>query len=93
MLEKKWVKVLPHIVDTLLLASAVGLMMTLQQYPFVNAWLTEKLLLVIAYIVSGAVALKIAKTTPVRVGALFGCLVFIAMIGKIAVFKQPLLLG
>jgi len=35
-LQKKWVKVLPHIVDTVLLASAITLCVILQQYPFVN---------------------------------------------------------
>ena len=57
-LSKKWVKILPHIIDTVLLASAIWLCIILSQYPLVNAWLTFKVVGVVLYIVFGLFALK-----------------------------------
>lgn len=57
-LEHRVLKILPHLVDTVLLLSAVALTLVLQQYPFVQAWLTVKVLLLAAYIVVGSYALK-----------------------------------
>ena len=52
----------PHVVDTVLLASALTLSWLLRQYPFVHAWLTVKVIALIAYIVLGSLALKRAPT-------------------------------
>jgi len=51
----RWVRVTPHIVDTLLLLSGAGLMWVTGYLPFTakGAWLTEKLFGVIIYIVLG----------------------------------------
>ncbi len=92
MLEKKWVKVVPHIVDTFLLLSALTLCVLISQYPFVNGWLTEKLFAVIAYIVMGYVCLK-GRTVTLRWVGLIGALSWIALIGKLAVTKQAIFLG
>lgn len=61
MMSKKWVKIVPHINDTILLISAIILAVTIQQYPFVHGWLTAKFLALIAYIILGMFALKRAK--------------------------------
>jgi len=58
MLARRWVKVLPHVVDTLLLASALVMVIWSAQYPFVQGWLTAKLVALLAYIVLGTIALK-----------------------------------
>ena len=57
----KLLKVLPHIIDTLLIATAVGLCIVLQQYPLIVSWLTFKVFFVIAYIVFAALAIKSAN--------------------------------
>lgn len=54
----KPLKIIPHINDTLLLASAAGLCIVIGQYPIMANWLTIKLGFVIAYIVFGFKALK-----------------------------------
>jgi len=92
-LQKKWVKVLPHIVDTVLLASAITLCVILQQYPFVNSWLTDKLFGLICYIGFGLLALKLGKTMPVRWVGFIGALAMIAFLGKVAVLKQAVIFG
>ncbi|NVK23099.1 MAG: SirB2 family protein [Kangiellaceae bacterium] len=51
LLEKRFVKVAPHIIDTLLLASGITFMIMTHQYPPTFSWLTVKILLIIAYII------------------------------------------
>ncbi|MCR4331699.1 MAG: SirB2 family protein [Sulfuricaulis sp.] len=68
-LQKKWVRVAPHIIDTILLGSAILLAIQIQQYPFVHHWLTAKVLALVAYIVIGAIGLKYGSTKKIRVSA------------------------
>ena len=48
-------------VDTVLLTAALMLMTIIQQFPFVDAWLTMKVVLLIAYIVIGWWAFRAAR--------------------------------
>lgn len=93
LLQKKWLKITPHVVDTILLVSAATLCVIIAQYPLVHAWLTEKLIAVVVYIVLGFVALKLAKNNLQRWLAFAGALAMLAMIGKLAVLKQPFILS
>ena len=88
LLQRRWVRVAPHVVDTLLLASALVLVFWSGQYPFVQAWLTAKVLALIAYIVLGAIALKRGKTKGVRTFALFAALATFAYIVAVALTRQ-----
>jgi len=60
-MSKNWVKILPHVNDTVLLITATLLALSVQQYPFVDGWLTAKFTALIIYIVFGMFALKRAK--------------------------------
>jgi uncharacterized membrane protein SirB2 len=91
-LNKKWVKILPHIVDTFLLISAAILCVLISQYPFVEPWLTEKFIAVIAYIIMGFVCIK-GRTPFLRWIGLIGAVSWIALIGKLAVTKQAVFLA
>src|SRR4051794_10804289 len=73
-LQRRWVKTLPHIVDSLLLASAIGLAAWSHQYPGQMPWLTAKIVALVLYIVLGAVALTYGRTKAVRTAALAGAL-------------------
>ncbi len=53
----QWLRIAPHLNDTLLLAAAIALAAMSAQYPFVQGWLTAKLLALLAYIALGRVAL------------------------------------
>ncbi len=83
-LQQRWVRVVPHGVDTVLLTSAIGLTMVLHQYPFVNSWLTAKVLALLGYIFFGSIALKYGRTKFIRFSAwctallLFGYMVAVA---------------
>ena len=58
----RWLKVLPHVNDSLLLILAVLLCIIIQQAPLITPWLTEKVAAVILYILAGMFALKWSKT-------------------------------
>lgn len=58
----RWLRVAPHLVDTLLLGSALWLAWRLGQYPFVDGWLTAKVLALVLYILLGSRAL--GRATP-----------------------------
>ena len=81
-LQKRWVKILPHINDTLLLGCAITLTVILQQYPFVDHWLTAKVIALVLYILVGTVAIKRGKTKKVRVFAfVVGLLLYVYIVG------------
>lgn len=44
-LQARWVRIVPHVIDTILLVSAIALAVLTAQYPFVQPWLTAKILL------------------------------------------------
>ena len=54
----KGVFITSHIVDTLLLVSAIGLLVVASMNPLAIAWLWQKIILVIAYIIIGFKLLK-----------------------------------
>ena len=88
-LQRRWVKVVPHVIDTLLLLSALVLIFMLHQYPFVNDWLTVKVLGLLVYIGLGMIALHYGRTKRIRVIAwLASCLVFVYIV-TVAVYKTP----
>lgn len=88
LLQRRWVKVVPHVVDTLLLASALGLVFWSGQYPFAQGWLTAKVLALLAYIVLGTIALKRGRTRGVRSFALLAALATFAYIVAVALTRR-----
>lgn len=76
-------------IDTMLLAAGVALMFVIHQYPFVNGWLTTKLVLLIVYIVLGTLALKRARTQGVRATSYLLALATFAYIVSVAVAHDP----
>lgn len=89
MLQKKPVKILPHIIDTVLLISALALWYDVYNFAFAE-WIVAKWVGLIGYIVFGAIALKRGKTKPIRIGALVAALICIGLIFSAAYSKQPL---
>jgi uncharacterized membrane protein SirB2 len=65
-LKKRWVRILPHLNDTLLLAAAIWMTVVIHQYPGTHAWLTAKVAGLVVYIGLGMVALRHGKTRRVR---------------------------
>lgn len=90
MLQKKWVKIVPHINDTLLLICAIVLCFLINQYPLQQDWLTVKVVALVVYIGLGVVALKRGKTKAVRVVAFFAALLVFVFTMSVARLHNPL---
>jgi uncharacterized membrane protein SirB2 len=81
---------LPHAVDTVLLTTALMLTSVIHQYPFAAGWLTTKIVLLVAYIVLGSIALKRGRTKTVRVVAFVAALATIGYLVTVARSHHPL---
>ena len=90
--HQRWVRILPHCVDTLLLAFGVTLAIWSQQNPLEHAWLAVKLGALMCYIGFGTIALKRGKTKPVRLAAFIAAIAVFAYIVAVAVTKQELIM-
>ncbi|HBV75454.1 MULTISPECIES: SirB2 family protein [Vibrio] len=93
LLQKKFFKVTPHVVDTILLASGISLIFITGFIPFTaaGAWLTEKITCVLVYIALGFVALKLGRTKLIRSVAFFGALGWLYWAAHLAMTKVPTL--
>ncbi len=80
LLTTRVVRILPHVVDTVLLAAGIGLAVLSHQYPFVQPWLTAKIVGLVLYIVLGTIALKRGRSRGVRILALTAALAVVAWI-------------
>ena len=90
MLQKKWVKIVPHIVDTILLGSAIALCFILAFNPFEQTWLLQKIIAVVIYILVGFFTLKKAQTWLQKWLGFAIAIACLAIAGKLAVSKQAL---
>lgn len=77
------VRFLSYAIDTVLLGAAVTLVVILHSYPFVQPWLTAKVVLLPLYIVLGSYALKRARTTRGRALCYAAALAVFALIATI----------
>lgn len=88
LLRQKWLKLLPRFNDSLLLAAAAGLVTLSGQYPLVHAWLTAKVLALLAYICLGTLALR-ARRGWVRRSAGLAAVTTALYIVSVALSKNP----
>ena len=90
-LRQRWVKILPHVVDTILLASAVALAFKLHQNPVNDSWLTAKVFGLLVYIGRGMVAMRFGKSRKIRIKAWIAAQCVFAYIVLVALTKSPVL--
>lgn len=88
-LAARWVKVLPHVVDTVLLGSAIAMAVVIRQYPFTAGWLTAKLVALVVYIGLGMVALKYGATRRTRIVAWVAAQAVFFYIVAVALTRRP----
>jgi len=89
-LQRPVTRILPHLVDTLLLGSALLLLHQLQFAPWDSAWLTAKVFALVLYIGLGMVALRFGRTRQCRLAALILALMAGLYILLVAYTKSPL---
>jgi len=88
-LQARWVRIVPHINDSLLLASGISLAVLTRQYPLVNGWLSAKLFALILYIVLGTVALKRGKSQGQCIAAWIAALLVFGYMVAVAITRDP----
>ncbi|HID45499.1 MAG TPA: regulator SirB [Chromatiaceae bacterium] len=89
LLKRRWMRTLPHLVDSTLFFSGLWLAYNLQQYPGTAPWLTAKLIALIAYIVFGAMALR-GSTLRRRYASLLAAYLCFAYMVSVAMTRNPL---
>lgn len=87
--EARWVRRLPHLVDTVLLAAALGMVWVGGRQPLAESWLSAKIVSLLAYIVCGALALKRAPSERAKRFFLVLALLLLANIVTIALTRDP----
>lgn len=93
-LQQKWLKISPHIIDSLLLASAIYLVIASQQYPSLFNWVSAKIFALLLYIMFGFFTLRFGKSRrTILINFVLAILTF-AYIVSVALTKQvwPLML-
>jgi uncharacterized membrane protein SirB2 len=88
-LKQRWVKITPHVVDTVLLTSAIALAIRIRQDPIHDYWLSAKVLGLLAYIALGMMALRFGKTRKAKISASMGAQMVFIYIILVAVTKNP----
>lgn len=83
------VRRLTYFIDTILLAAAITLAVLIHQYPFVQAWLTVKVVLLVVYIALGTVALKRGSTRTIRIVCWLAALLVYGFIVSVARTHHP----
>lgn len=90
LLQHRMTKILPHIIDTVLLLSAITLAYQLALSPLSNPWLMAKIIALLLYIFLGTIALKRGPTKRIRLASwILAQMVFIYMI-TVALTHNPL---
>lgn len=89
-LQQRWVKTLPHLIDTLLLLFGITLIVMLRAWPQDHPWLAVKLLALVLYIVLGTFAIKRGQTPFSRAGFAFAAILVFGYMLQTAISKNPL---
>ena len=91
-LDKKWLKISPHVVDTFLLLLGVGLAVKLAINPLDNLWLVEKIMAIVFYIFTGYYTLKLARNRAMQIIGYLGAMGWIMLVVRVAMTKQTVFL-
>lgn len=78
------VKLASYTIDTVLLTAALMLMTIVQQYPFIDHWLTVKVVLLFVYVGLGIAAFRFARTRAERAGLWAAALIVFLYIVSVA---------
>ena len=88
-LAARWVKIVPHAIDTVLLGSALALAALIGRWPFVDAWLTVKALLLVPYVGLGMLALRPGRPRALRIACFAAAMVTVLFIVSVARAHDP----
>ncbi|MDH5539701.1 MAG: SirB2 family protein [Rhizobacter sp.] len=78
--RSRWLRIAPHLNDTLLLGAAVALAVMSAQYPLAQGWLTAKVGVLLFYIGLGRIALQPGRSRQVQASAFVAALASVGYI-------------
>jgi uncharacterized membrane protein SirB2 len=88
-LQRRWVRIAPHVNDTVLLAAGIWLAIALRLAPGESAWLMAKLVALVVYIGLGMLALRFLRSKGRRVAAWLAALAVFGYMVAVAVSHNP----
>lgn len=88
--RSRLLRVAPHVVDTLLLAAAIGMASLARLSPLAQPWRAAKIAGLVAYVVLGTIALRRGRTRGVRAAAFAAAMLVFAWIVGTALRRDPL---
>jgi len=92
-LNSKWLKISPHIIDTLLLTIGVVMAVKLSINPLEQLWLAEKLLAIAAYIFTGYYTLKLARNRTMQIIGYLGAMGWVMLVFRLAMTREVMFLS
>ena len=90
LLRHRVTRVVPHVVDAVLLVAGIAMLWMLHLNPLGQAWLLAKFAGLLAYILLGMVALKRGPTKQIRMVAFVAAIASFAYLFGVALSKSPL---
>ncbi len=90
LLEQKLTRILPHVIDTLFLASGILLLFNLGWAPLREPWMLFKIAGLVGYILLGMVALRFGKTRGSKATAFVAAIAVFAYTYGVALSRSPL---
>jgi uncharacterized membrane protein SirB2 len=92
LINRKWLKIAPHIVDTVLIVSAITLLLQASLNPLNTPWLLAKIIALIIYIGLGLIAFRFASSRSVALWSWGVAIMVFCYILAVAVTKSPLVI-
>jgi len=87
--QARWTRIVPHVIDTLLLVTALGLAWNLAPYPALHGFLAAKVGGLVLYILLGMTAFRWGRTQRQRLAAWFAAQAVFFYIVGVALTKSP----
>lgn len=86
--NSKWLKISPHIIDSLLLTVGIVMAVKLHINPLEQLWLAEKLLAMAAYIFTGYYTLKLARNRMMQIIGYLGAMGWVMLVVRLAMTRE-----
>jgi uncharacterized membrane protein SirB2 len=88
--QHRAMKIVPHAVDALFLATGIWLIMMLNMNPLQHPWLLAKFVAIFAYVGLGMIAFRFGRTPQIRSLAFVGAVASFTFVVGAALIKSPM---
>jgi len=88
--QEPWIRALPHVIDTLLVASAIGMLALAPKGIWDGDWMLIKVVLVVVYAVMSVLLLRLAKSKIQKILLWVAALLVFLFATTVSVLHHPL---